>query len=175
VNHEEEHEDEHLIRWLEAEARRTTMERPPPAVHHGLVALFDRVPDTLENALSVDWTAELLFDSRCDLVSPSTRGPATHELGYRLAFTSPLADVVLHVERGDRNKFTIRGQVMKHTHSDRFVVATEADTAAGSTSVPTDDFGRFALTDISPSVRTLCLSDDKTRVLLRLPCDADDQ
>jgi hypothetical protein len=167
-----------LLRWLLHDARRSTMERPPAQVHNALVALFDRVPDTLANALSLEGLAELLFDSRRDLVSPSTRGSTTAEPGFRLAFTSPHADVVLHVDGADNNRLTIHGQVMtREPRSDRFTVVTVDDVTSEPTPQPTttDDYGRFSLTDVSATVRTLRIANKTLRLLVHLPPDADEQ
>jgi hypothetical protein len=169
VSPHDEAEVELLLRWL------ARWERPPVGVHNALVALFDQTHDTLASALSFECIAELLFDSRRDLVTPSTRGPGSTGLGYRLAFTSVHADVVLHVDEKGNDLTTIHGQVMARIpRQDRFLVATVDESSAGSMPLPADSYGRFVLADVPSTVRSIRLATDEFQVLVRLPRETND-
>jgi hypothetical protein len=149
-------------------------EHPPAEVHNALIALFDRGPNTLADALSYEF-AELLFDSRRDLVTPSIRRSVAAEVGYRLAFTNDHADVVLHITSSGHECITIHGQVMAHDPiASPYLVRAADDRSEAVAARSVDEYGRFVLTNVSTSVRSLRLTNETTRFRVQLPEDTDD-
>jgi hypothetical protein len=155
--------------WLHgflAVGRDLPLATPPPAVRDNLRRTFrrwskERAASSTDPILVV---AEMLFDSRKDLVGAGLRGGAA-DTAVHLAFTSAPADVVLDVWPSPDGSVRIDGHVFPSAAASVFDVAV---TVAGATSDPitSDALGTFSLAGIRRAPVTLQLSGSAATIIL---------
>ena len=166
-----------LRSWLAREGPRIGVERPPAELRATLVALFDRrsaASPLLHEPL--DEVGELSFDSRRDLALAGTRGPSSASGVYRLAFTSEVADVVLHIEPRSNDAVAVRGQVLARApRTAASIIVTVVDRASTPITVHGDGLGRFVVADMPRTARALSFQNETMRLVVRLPPDGGDR
>jgi hypothetical protein len=157
--------------WLVHDARSAVLESPPTEMHERLVALFDRRSKMNDVApRQEEFESAISFDSRQDLVGAGTRGSATDQPGFYLAFTSRVADIVLHFIPGLDQTFIVRGQLLAGDQRPLDpMVASVLPAAAVSTSSLADALGRFTLPAVSVATKQLVLENAAVRLLVNLP------
>jgi len=171
---------ESMLAWLVREGPRIGIERPPAELRAILVALFDQRSTTSpqRNLLLIldDDVAELSFDSRRDLALAGTRGLSTETDGYRLAFTSEIADVVLHIAPRQTGALTVRGQVLaRPPRTSASIVVTVVEATGTPMTVYGDDLGRFVVVDMPRTARALSIQNASLRLVVRLPNGGNDR
>lgn len=172
------HRSDRLVAWLTDEGRRIGIERPPAELRAVLVALFDQRSTVSSPQPSVldDDVGELSFDSRRDLALAGTRGPSSASGVYRLAFTSEVADVVLHIEPRSNDAMAVRGQVLaRPPRTAASIIVTVVDRASTPITVHGDGLGRFVVADMPRTARALSFQNETMRLVVRLPPDGGDR
>ncbi len=149
------------ISWLSgflATAAAVPQYEPPPIIRQRLrqrFAAWDRARAALQHP-PVELEAALLFDSRQDLVLAGVRAGEDADDAVHLAWTTPVADLVLDVVRTGQGALHCEGQVLATdaTLAPVFEVRAEGPGVTVRT-VDGDRQGRFMLADVPDTVTTL--------------------
>jgi len=159
------------VEWLRSFvlfARDNTIPEPPPMLRQRLRQSFE---DHFGRGRPlVRYLATQSFDSRSEPTLVGVRGGDDDETGlYQLAFTTPVADVVIDVAPVDPEHLRLDGQVLQ---TDRSAPMWEAalNHPAGSIADRRGDLhGSFSLVDVPVADSQLFLTNGYVQIAVRLP------
>ncbi|MDH4279298.1 MAG: hypothetical protein OEW83_14595 [Acidimicrobiia bacterium] len=140
---------------------------PPPIVKQRLMQAFERhhgrdQPVVLQ-------TANLMFDSRDDVVMAGVRGFEEIDEGYQLTFTTETHGVLIDVFATGESTRRIEGQVLGVEGEDSVWVVTVDHAGRSITDIHGDTNGSFSLDDVPTTVDTLQLSNGRTTINVPQP------
>lgn len=153
-----------FIRFAEA----NPVPEPPPLLRQRLRQSFEE--HFGRGRPLVRYLATQSFDSRSEPTLVGVRGGCDDETDeYQLAFTTPVADVLIDVARAGQNDLRLDGQVLQ---TDRSAPMWEAALNHPSGSIADrrgDRHGCFTLVGVPPSDSQLFLTNGFVQIALRLP------
>jgi hypothetical protein len=159
------------VEWLQGfltVGRELPLHTPPPIVRQRLQQHFTRWSKAREamNAPPLFVTADLLFDSRKDLVGAGLRTagiqPAVH-LGYG----SDVADVVLDAHPTPDGRLRLNGQVLPTSETAPVFAASVESATFSATVLDGDDLGHFSVNGVPRELITVKLSNGEMTLELR--------
>jgi len=149
------------VEWLRGflgTAQALPLHPPPPIVGQHLRQYFARW-SSARAALHqppAEHTASLLFDSRRDLALVGLRAADDSDDTVHLAFSTPVADLVLDVRRLDAATVSVDGQVLLAEPGAAPIFEASARGAGGTVrAVDGDELGRFRLPRVPDRVTEL--------------------